>query len=271
MDTTQNLSKEFVTHLADGTHIDTSETFDAVLTTRDKVWEMIKNSLSLKEDERCADLHSFDDLKGEHVGRMRTFTGDKSPVDWIIHSNIGIPQNTFTNIHLTIYLDDSVEVPHLGMAFGTLPNAFFYVDPMPRYEPLSYPDHVQQYLSPLNDIYMSLQEELFEAGIKPFNAAMPFIRASLSPVALAGVVPLDFYRDKVEPKIFAYVEYWLKLVHAAKKVENPVIRTQLKQRDSLIRRNIVHLDPANPIAERLVGKPLADRLVRILCAEERSQ
>lgn len=271
MENTQNLSKEFVTHLAGGTRIDTSEIFDAVMTTRDRVWEMINNSLSLKEDERCADLREFDDLNGEHVGRMRTFTGDESPVDWVIHSNIGVPQNTFTNIHLTIYLDDSVEVPHLGMAFGTLPDAFFYVDPMPRYEPLSYPDYVQEYLAPLNDIYMSLQEELAEAGVKPFNAAMPFIRASLSPVALAGVVPLDFYREKVEPKIFAYVEYWLKLVHAAKPVENPEIRAQLKQRDQLIRRNIVHLDPANPIAERLVGKPMADRLVRILCAEERSQ
>ncbi|MCA0900864.1 hypothetical protein [Microbulbifer agarilyticus] len=271
MENTENLTEEFFTHLAGDTNIDTSEIFDAVMTTRDKIWEKIQSSLSLKEDLRCADLHSFDNLKGEHIGRMRTFTGDQSPVDWIIHSNIGTPQNTFTNIHLTIYLDDSVDVPHLGMAFGTLPDAFFYIDPMPRYEPLSYPEHLREYLAPLNDIYMSLQAEIFEAGVKPFNAAMPFIRGSLSPVALAGIVPLDFYREKVEPKIFAYVDHWLKLVHEAKAVQDAETRAQLKQRDELIRRNIVHLDPANPIAERLVGKPLADRLVRILCAEERSE
>ncbi|AQQ67904.1 hypothetical protein Mag101_09805 [Microbulbifer agarilyticus] len=271
MENTENLTEEFVAHLAGDVKIDTSETFDAVMTTRDRIWEKIQNSLSLKEDLRCADLHNFDNLNGEHIGRMRTFTGDQSPVDWIIHSNIGTPQNTFTNIHLTIYLDDSVDVPHLGMAFGTLPDAFFYIDPMPRYEPLSYPEHLQEYLSPLNDIYMSLQAELFEAGVKPFNAAMPFIRGSLSPVALAGIAPLDFYREKVEPKVFAYVDHWLKLVHEAKAVQDAETRAQLKQRDELIRRNIVHLDPANPIAERLVGKPLADRLVRILCAEERSE
>ncbi|GAA5525461.1 hypothetical protein Maes01_02031 [Microbulbifer aestuariivivens] len=271
MDNTQNLSKEFVEHLDKDVKIDTSETFDAVMTTRDRIWEMVKSSLSLKEDLRCADLHNFNDLNGEHVGRIRTFTGDESPVDWVIHSNIGTPQNTFTNIHLTIYMDDSVEIPHLGMAFGTLPEAFFFIDPMPRYEAVSYPDYMQEYLAPLNDIYMSLQEEMFNAGIKPFIAAMPFIRASLSPLAISGVVPLDFYKEKCEPKIIAYAEYWLKLVHAAKKVENPIIRSQLKQRDTLVRRNIVHLDPANPIAERLVGKPTADRLVRILCAEERSQ
>nr|WP_010130699.1 red chlorophyll catabolite reductase [Microbulbifer agarilyticus] len=271
MENTENLTEEFVAHLAGDVKIDTSETFDAVMTTRDRIWEKIQNSLSLKEDLRCADLHNFDNLNGEHIGRMRTFTGDQSPVDWIIHSNIGTPKNTFTNIHLTIYLDESVDVPHLGMAFGTLPDAFFYIDPMPRYEPLSYPEHLQKYLTPLNDIYMSLQAELFEAGVKPFNAAMPFIRGSLSPVALAGIVPLDFYREKVEPKVFAYVDHWLKLVHEAKAVQDAEARAQLKQRDELIRRNIVHLDPANPIAERLVGKPLADRLVRILCAEERSE
>lgn len=270
MENTHNLTKEFAAHLAANEHIDTSEIFDAVMTTRDKVWEKIRSRLSLKEDMRCADLHAFNDLNGNPVGQMRTFTGDASPVDWIIHSNIGMPQNTFTNIHLTIYLNDSVDVPHLGMAFGTLPDAFFYIDPMPRYEPLAHPEHIEQYLAPLNDIYMELQSDLFEAGVKPFNAAMPFIRSSLSPVALAGVVPLDFYRENVEPKIFAYVEHWLQLVEAAKPVEDASQRAQLKQRDNLIRSNIVHLDPANPIAERLVGKPLADRLVRILCAEERS-
>ncbi|HEY8568559.1 hypothetical protein [Microbulbifer sp.] len=270
MENAQNLTKEFAAHLGGDTHIDTSEIFNAVMATRDAIWEMIQGSLSLKEDLRCEDLRNFNDLNGEHVGRMRTFTGDESPVDWVIHSNIGTPQKTFTNIHLTIYMDDSVDIPHLGMAFGTLPGAFFYIDPMPRYEPVSYPDYLQKYLVPLNNIYMELQNDLFEADIKPFNAAMPFIRSSLSPVALAGVVPLEFYRTKVEPKIFAYVDHWLSLVHAAKPVESAEVRAQLKQRDQLVRRNIVHLDPANPIAERLVGKPLADRLVRILCAEERS-
>ena len=61
---------------------------------------------------------------------------------------------------------------------------------MPRYEPVSYPDYLQKYLAPLNNIYMELQNDMFEAGVKPFNAAMPFIRSSLSPVALAGVVVL---------------------------------------------------------------------------------
>ena len=270
MEAKQKLTKEFAAHLDGDNQIDTSETYVAVLATRDAIWDKISAELSLREDLRCADLHQFSDLQGQPMGRMRTFTGDDSPVDWVIHSNIGSPQKTFTNIHLTIYMDDSVDVPHLGMAFGTLPDAFFYIDPMPRYEPLSYPDYLQKYLAPLNETYMALQQELFEAGIRPLNPAMPFIRSSLSPVALAGVVPLDFYLEKVEPKIFQYVDYWLELVRNAKPVEDPQERATLKGRDTLVRRNIVHLDPANPIAERLVGKPLADRLVRILCAEERS-
>lgn len=271
MEARQNLSKEFVAHLDGDTRVDTSETFAAVLATRDTAWQMVNKRLSLREDLRCADLHEFSDLQGEPVGKIRTYTGDESPVDWVIHSNIGLPKNTFTNIHLTVYLNDTVDVPHLGMAFGTLPDAFFYVDPMPRREPLSYPDYVQEYLAPLNDTYMALQQEIFEAGIKPLVPAMPFIRASLSPLALAGVTPLDFYREKVEPKVLSYVNYWLDMVEHARQVEDPEERAALKQRDTLIRRNIVNLDPANPIAERLVGKATADRLVRILCAEERSE
>ena len=270
MDAKQKLTKEFAAHLDGDNQIDTSATYAAVLATRDAIWDKISAELSLLEDLRCSDLHQFNDLQGEPMGRIRTFTGDESPVDWVIHSNIGSPQKTFTNIHLTIYMDNSVDVPHLGMAFGTLPDAFFYIDPMPRYEPLAYPDYLQKYLEPLNETYMALQQELFDAGIRPLSPAMPFIRSSLSPVALAGVVPLDFYREKVEPKIFRYVDYWLELVRNAQPVEDPRERATLKHRDSLVRRNIVHLDPANPIAERLVGKPLADRLVRILCAEERT-
>ncbi|WP_299592244.1 hypothetical protein [uncultured Microbulbifer sp.] len=265
----QKLTKEFAAHLDGDNHIDTSETYTAVLATRDRVWEKISSVLSLREDNRCADLHSFNNVDGEPIGRMRTFTGDQSPIDWIIHSNIGSPKKTFTNIHLTIYVNDSVDIPHLGMAFGTLPDAFFYVDPMPRYEVLSEPDHLQEYLAPLNDTYMALQNELFEAGVKPFNPAMPFIRSSLSPVALAGVVPLAFYLEKVEPKIFAYVDHWLELVKNARTVTDQDERKRLRERDVRVRSNIVHLDPANPIAERLVGKETADRLVRILCADER--
>ncbi|GMG86318.1 hypothetical protein [Biformimicrobium ophioploci] len=271
MEAKQNLSKEFVAHLDGDDKLDTSATFAAVLATRDAIWKKVSSALSLQEDMRCADIREFSDLDGNAVGRIRTFTGDLSPVDWVIHSNIGRPQNTFTNIHLTVYLDDSIDVPNLGMAFGTLPDAFFYVDPMPRCEVLSQPDYLQKYMAPLNDIYMELQQELFEAGIKPLVPAMPFIRSSLSPLALAGVVPLDFYREKVEPKVHAYVDYWLELVRNAAPLADPEARARLKQRDTLVRRNIVHLDPANPIAERLVGKPLADRLVRILCAEERSE
>ncbi|WGL16839.1 hypothetical protein PVT68_00725 [Microbulbifer bruguierae] len=268
-DAKQKLTKEFAAHLDGDNHIDTSETYTAVLATRDRVWEKISSALSLREDTRCADLHQFNTLEGEPIGRMRTFTGDASPIDWVIHSNIGSPQKTFTNIHLTIYVDDSVDVPHLGMAFGTLPDAFFYVDPMPRYEVLSEPGYLQKYLAPLNEAYMALQNELFEAGVKPFNPAMPFIRSSLSPVALAGVVPLAFYLEKVEPKIFAYVDHWIELVKNAQPVTDTDERARLRARDERVRRNIVHLDPANPIAERLVGKDTADRLVRILCGDER--
>jgi hypothetical protein len=43
----------------------------------------------------------------------------------------------------------------------------------------------------------------------------------------------------------------------------------LKQRDELVRRTIVEKDPANVLADRMLGVPMRERLVRILHAGER--
>ncbi|TKB46051.1 hypothetical protein [Thalassotalea mangrovi] len=265
-----NVTAEFARHLDEGQQIDTSETYLAVLSLRDRIWDYIQSELEFDEDLGCADIHQFDDLNGNHLGRMRNFTGKNNPVDWVIHSNIGQPENTFTNIHLTFWMKDNTDVPHLGMAFGTLPEAFYYIDLMPRCELVLHPDYVQKYYQPVNGLAMKHLNDLYFNNVKPFHAAMPFIRASLSPCAVAGVGPLSFFKDHAEDAIFELVRYWVALVKQAKIDTDTQACAFRRQRDYMQRRNIVYLDPANPIAERLVGKEAADRLVRILAGEERN-
>jgi len=72
------------------------------------------------------------------------------------------------------------------------------------------------------------------------------------------------------PKIQHYVTYWLELMSKAESLSDPEYQQQLQHDDTLIRNNIVNLDPANAIAERLVGQDLANRLYSILRGEERS-
>ncbi|QBY04537.1 hypothetical protein E2K93_09105 [Thalassotalea sp. HSM 43] len=265
------VTEEFARHIDSGHKMDTSETYNQVLALRDEIWQYISTELNFSEDLGCQDIHNFNDLQGNHLGRMRNFTGDNdNPVDWVIHSDIGQPQNTFTNIHLTFWMKGNTDVPHLGMAFGTLPEAFYYVDMMPRYELVTHPEHVEKYYDAINDVAMAHQNELFEHGVKPFNAAMPFIRASLSPCAVAGVGPLSFFENNAKQKIWAVVKHWLELVKNAQQDDDQMQCQKRRQRDYDQRRSIVYLDPANPIAERLVGKQAADRLIRILAGEERN-
>ncbi|WP_185962631.1 hypothetical protein [Thalassomonas sp. M1454] len=265
------ITEEFARHVDSGLKQDTSTTYNEVLQLRDDIWTYISNELDFEEDFGCKDIESFSDLNGEHLGRMRNFTGAKdTPVDWVIHSDIGQPKNTFTNIHLTFWMKDCTDVPHLGMAFGTLPEAFYYIDIMPRYELVTNPEHCVKYYDDLNPVALAHQSELFEQGVKPFHAAMPFIRASLSPCAVAGVGPLNFFQDCAKEKIWAVVKHWVELVKAAKVDTDQAACDERRHRDYQQRKSIVYLDPANPIAERMVGKEAADRLVRILAGEERN-
>ncbi len=266
----KNLSKEFVEHFKEDQALDTTEVFDQLIATRNSVWGKITAQLPTREDQKNSDLRKFNDLNGDYIGQMQNFYGVGNPIDWVIHSNIGSPKKTFTNIHLTTYLDQSVDTPHLGFALGTLPDVFFYIDLMPRVDVLREPDYLQKYLAPLNDTWLELQEDMFAAGIKPFSAVMPFIRSSLSPVAMVGIVPMPFFKEKIEPKMQRYVDYWLELMKKAEPLNDPEYQQKLLHDDTLIRNNIVNLDPANAIAERLVGQELADRLFGILRGEERS-
>ncbi len=265
------ITEEFARHVESGLKQDTSTTYNEVLQLRDDIWTYISSELDFEEDFGCKDIESFSNLSGEHLGRMRNFTGAKdTPVDWVIHSDIGQPENTFTNIHLTFWMKDCTDVPHLGMAFGTLPEAFFYIDIMPRYELVTHPEHVEKYYDELNPLVMDFNKALFSENVMPFNAQMPFIRASLSPCAVAGVTPLSFFQTHAKDKIWAVVKHWVELVKAAKVDTDKAACAERRQRDYQQRKSIVYLDPANPIAERLVGKDAADRLVRILAGEERN-
>lgn len=263
-----NLSKEFVSHLAGGDATDTTETFEYLLAFRDRAWNEINSRLSLKEDLACSDIRQYNDVDGNPLGHIRTYTGDQSPVDWVVHSHIGDPKKSFTNIHMTVWNDETTEVPHLGSAFGTLPDAFYYLDLMPRYELLSHPEHLDRYINKLNNVHIQLNQKIIAAGISPFVPTMSFIRSSLSPCVLAGVVPLEFFKEHVEQHLWDAYQYWIELMENAQPAPESK-RAELKARDTLIRNNIVELDPANPIAVRLVGQKMADRLERILSGNER--
>ncbi|GIK55685.1 MAG: hypothetical protein HND44_05405 [Chloroflexi bacterium] len=265
------MSGDTVQHLADVLDarppVDNAELFYYLLNVREQAWDIIQSSLSLREDMACQDIQHIPDLQGAIVGNMHTYTGHKSPVDWIVRSWIGKPETGFTNIHLTCWLRDEIDAPHLGMALGTAPDVFCYVDYLPRYDPAISPEHLEQYHEQMNETWITLRRH---PAYKSFNPVHLYTRSTLSPIAVCGLLPFADFQVVVEPVMLAYVRHWVQIVQNAQPLP-PEKRAGLKARDELLRRTIVEKDPANILADRMLGVPMRQRLVRILHAAEREQ
>lgn len=263
------MSGDTVQHLADvlDAHVprDNRAVFEYLLDVRERAWQMVQAGLSLREDLACRDLHAIRALDGSAVGEIHTYTGAGSPVDWIVRSWIGRPETGFTNIHLTCWLSEAVDVPHLGLALGTAPDVFCYVDFLPRYDPPASFAHLDRYHEQMNETWIALRRH---PAYQTFNPVHLYTRSTLSPIAVCGLLPFADFRAVVEPVMLQYVAKWVELVQQAEPTP-PELRPALRARDELVRRTIVEKDPANVLADRMVGVPLRERLVRILHAGER--
>lgn len=258
-DTTQHLADV----LDSRAPVDNTETFRYLLDVREQAWAIICSNLPVREDLACKDIQHIPDLQGNIVGNIYTYTGEK--IDWIVRSWIGRPETGFTNIHLTCWMNEETDVPHLGLALGTAPDVFCYVDFLPRYDPPLHFDHLNQYHETMNETWIALRRN---PRYKTFTPVHLYTRSTLSPIAICGLLPFDDFKAVVEPVMLQYVRQWVEFVKHAKPLD-PEKRTAVRQRDIVLRRTIVEKDPANVLADRLVGVPMRERLVRILHAEER--
>lgn len=260
-----------VQHLADvlDAHkpVDNTAKFESLLGVRERAWAIIRAGLHVREDRACADVRTIRDLQGNVAGEMTTFTGDGSPVDWIVRSWIGKPETGFTNIHLTCWLDASVDVPHLGFALGTAPDVFCYCDFLPRVEACTDYDYCERYLQPMNEAWIALRRD---PRYKTFNPVHLYTRSTLSPIAICGLLPFDDFLSVVEPVMMAYVHTWVKMVQEAQPIAEER-RPAIAWRDHVLRKTIVEKDPANVLADRMLGAPMRERLVRILWGAERER
>ena len=58
------------------------------------------------------------------------------------------PPLGFTNMHVTAWLGPHIDVPHLGIAWGTLPDLWFYIDYNPRSDLMLDTDALDKYWEP---------------------------------------------------------------------------------------------------------------------------
>jgi hypothetical protein len=212
-----------------------------------------------------APYRSFQAKTGGMHGEITAYTG--APIDWCIDSFIANLGMGFCNHHLTTYLDASVRVPHLGLAIGTIPQLFFYCDLVPRSDLWVDTTEMDRYHAHFNERSLRIA---VDERYAPFVSREIYIREALSPTAVC--IQGDASESNVADCMAMADETLTQWIDWVKKAE-PVPaaeRAALAARDERVRKNICWRDPANVVAERVLGKEMTDELVRVLSGEIRA-
>ena len=259
METTQSIAQ---IHDAAGP-IDTTAEFLQLKTAIDGMAEQVKSRFELVPDPSVEEFHTYGGPTGP-TGSINAFSGPE--VDWMIHSWIGDPAAGFTNLHLTCWLGPHTWVPHFGMAVGTVPDYWYFVDFVPRKDPLVDLDYLDRYYEPDNIEYMSMKHE---PGFSPFVSQTLYIRQSVSHTAMCFVVERSpEHLARMIELAQGRLDRWFSHLDAGDPVD-PSERAALAARDLQVRRNVADRDPANVMGVRYFGEDMTERLVRSLWGGDR--
>ena len=257
-------TQSLVDLLAAQPDVDTTGWFGKLWDITHELSKKLANRFELKPDGSTEQFANYTSLDGNAKGSLNTFVGPE--IDWLVHSHIGNPKFSFTNMHFTVWLGPQTNAPHFGMAMGTMPDIFFYFDYMPRVELLTNPDYLDKYYEPVNTKWREFQDN---PEYKPFISRNSYMRTSVTQSGFVYLVPPS---DKAIGEI-SELAHWmfdgfLKNVDKADATPESE-RAALAERDLLIRRTVAERDPANVVGEQLFGKEHADKLVRGLWGGDR--
>jgi hypothetical protein len=242
--------------------VDNRDTFNALWAILGEMDKKIQARFQLELDP-CSDR--FKDYKAISVaedgaeGSLHTYTGPE--VDWYVHSYIGSPESTFTNMHITLSLGPQYQVPHFGFALGTVPDLFMYMDYIPRTDLVSNIEYVDKYYTEVNDEFLDLQSD---DRFNPFISRDLYTRVALTPTAVCYTAKADeAVIAKVRAAAMSRLDRWLVWVDEAE--HTPIEdRPDIAARDEQVRRNICERDPANGLGDKLFGKETAEAMVATL-------
>ena len=246
---------------------DATQTFERLWSITEELMVKIRARFELTRDPSTEDLESYKGDADFPSGRLAAYSGPQ--IDWLVHSWIGNPPRGFTNMHVTVWLGPQIDVPHLGIAWGTLPDLWFYIDYNPRSDLMLDTEALDKYYAPMNEEFLELRAD---DGLAPFTSKALYVRQALSDVATCFTVPETVYDEarleQISELAHRRVDEWLAFVDAAEPVPEER-RAQLAADDLTRRRNIAERDPANIMAVRFFGEELTDRLVRALWGGDR--
>ncbi len=247
--------------------VDSTPSFNRLWGITQDLMAKLEARFELTRDPSTDVLETYKGESDFPAGRLAAYSGPE--MDWLVHSWIGNPPLGFTNMHITAWLGPHIDVPHLGIAWGTLPDLWFYIDYNPRSDLMIDTDSLDKYWGAQNDEFLDLRAD---EGLAPFTSRALYVRQALSDTAICFTVPGVNYDeerfDQIEALAHKRVDEWLAHVDSATPVPQER-RAQLASDDETRRRNIAERDPANIMAVRFFGEELTDTLVRALWGGDR--
>ena len=252
--------------IAERPAVDNRQTFDALWEMLGGLFAKVRERFELQPDASTAGLQPYHAIDGSGAGgHLSTFAGPE--VDWLVFSWVGNPKASFSNMHLTVSLSSHIDAPHLGLAFGTAPHLFFYMDFIPRKDLAANPAYMDQYYQELNEEHLRLHEN---PAFTSFISRSLYMRvtqtaASLCFTAEDNAENMATLRDTSS----RMVAQWLANIEKANVVP-PGEREALATRDESIRRAIAERDPMNALVQRMYGPELTPKLVKALWGGDRA-
>ena len=240
--------------------IDNRETFDTLWGILGELFGKVAERFELQPDPSTADLQPYTAIDGSGAGgSLSTFVGPE--VDWLVFSWVGNPKASFSNMHLTVSLASKYDAPNLGLALGTAPDLFMYMDFIPRMDLAANPTYMDKYYQELNEEHLRLHED---PGLSSFISRSLYMRVTQTPASLCFTAPDNAQNmQTVRETSRKLVDQWLANVDKSAIVAE-VDRPAQAARDEFIRREIALRDPMNSLVEGMYGPELTAKLVDAL-------
>ncbi len=244
--------------------VDVTEIYDRLWALSKELRAKIDARFTYERDPAYADLDTYGG-DGTPGGELHPHVGDE--LDWFVHSWMGDPKNSFTNVHVTAWLGPHIKVPHLGFAFGTLPRLWCYIDFQPRTDLSVDVDSLDRYYEPLNDEWLEMRAR---EDLDPFVSKALYVRQTISETSFCfSCEGNEDQLTMIADLAHRMVDMWLTWIDEAEPVPLEE-RAALAERDQTVRRLIAQRDPANELAVSIFGEEMVERLIGGLWGEHRS-